>query len=159
MYKYYRSIDKLMISSINRAGQSASSFSTIAGFQLDHLTEVDYKKMPWKNGLGTTTEIAISLPPPLPLSNNTNPSNKVVSPLSAPLSSVPAAAAAAPFKWRVSRAKVASDGPFSLFPNIDRSLIVLPGGGAGIAMKSKNASNGEVSEHSLLPLQPVSDQP
>jgi hypothetical protein len=158
MYKYCRSIDKLMISSINRAGQPASSFSTIAGFQLDHLTEADYKKMPWKNGLGTTTELAISLPPP-PLSNNISPSNKVVSPLGAPLSSVPAAAAA-PFKWRVSRAKVASDGPFSLFPNIDRCLIVLPGGGAGIAMKSKQSLNGEVSGHScLLPLQPVSDQP
>ncbi len=33
------------------------------------------------------------------------------------------------FIWRVSRAKVSSDGPFSMFPGIDRSLALLNGAG------------------------------
>ncbi len=33
------------------------------------------------------------------------------------------------FVWRVSRAMVAEDGPFSLFPHIDRILVLLSGAG------------------------------
>jgi environmental stress-induced protein Ves len=61
----------------------------------------DYRRMPWKNGGGETTEIAIS----------------------------PEGAALDEFDWRVSMAAVASDGPFSLFPNIDRTLAILSGNG------------------------------
>ena len=57
--------------------------------------------MPWKNGGGTTTEIARS----------------------------PAGTSLADFDWRVSRARVASDGPFSAFPGIDRTLLVVSGEG------------------------------
>lgn len=63
-----------------------------------HLTPADYTRQPWKNGLGTTTEL-----------------------------------------WRVerdgqllvrlSRASVVEDGPFSVFPGIERNLTVLDGPG------------------------------
>lgn len=57
--------------------------------------------MPWKNGGGTTTEIAIS----------------------------PAGASMDDFDWRVSMAHVGTDGPFSSFPGIDRTLSIVTGGG------------------------------
>jgi environmental stress-induced protein Ves len=53
----------------------------------------------WKNGGGATTEIAVS-PPDASLDD---------------------------FDWRVSMARVASDGPFSDFTGIDRSLAVVMG--------------------------------
>ncbi|VDC20457.1 HutD/Ves family protein [Pseudogemmobacter humi] len=55
---------------------------------------------PWKNGGGQTAEIAVS----------------------------PVAADMETFSWRVSVASVASDGPFSEFPGIDRVLTVTEGG-------------------------------
>jgi environmental stress-induced protein Ves len=65
------------------------------------LRAADYKVMPWKNGLGTTTEIAVS----------------------------PQRDGLDDFAWRVSMAHVAKDGPFSSFPGIDRTLVVLAGHG------------------------------
>src|ERR1700724_4705436 len=56
---------------------------------------------PWKNGGGSTTEIAAA-------------------PFGATLDN---------FDWRVSMARVASDGPFSEFAGIDRTLAVVKGGG------------------------------
>ncbi|MBB4236932.1 HutD family protein [Rhizobium esperanzae] len=61
----------------------------------------DYKRMPWKNGGGETVEIAVS----------------------------PEDAGLAGFDWRVSMATVATDGPFSIFPGIDRTLAILDGNG------------------------------
>ncbi|KZS50691.1 HutD/Ves family protein [Rhizobium anhuiense] len=61
----------------------------------------DCKRMPWKNGGGETVEIAVS----------------------------PENAGLAGFDWRVSMATVASDGPFSIFPGIDRTLAILDGNG------------------------------
>lgn len=58
-----------------------------------------YRRMPWKNGLGVTTEIARR-----PVDG-------------------------AGFDWRVSIARVDRDGPFSRFPGIDRILLVLDGDG------------------------------
>ena len=60
-----------------------------------------HRRMRWKNGGGVTTEIAVA----------------------------PADASLQSFDWRVSTADVASDGPFSLFPGIDRTLVVLEGEG------------------------------
>jgi environmental stress-induced protein Ves len=65
----------------------------------------DCKVMPWKNGGGTTTEIAVF-------------------PEGAPLGD---------FDWRISMAHVGQDGPFSSFPGIDRTLSVLTGNGIRLA--------------------------
>ena len=65
------------------------------------LTPDDYRSMPWKNGAGRTTEIAAH----------------------------PAGAALDTFDWRVSIADVARDGPFSAFPGIDRTIVLLEGAG------------------------------
>ncbi len=67
------------------------------------LGAADYRKMPWKNGGGVTTEI-------------------VVEPPSGRLSD-------ARFSYRVSVADVASDGPFSAFPGCDRHIMLLSGDG------------------------------
>lgn len=65
-----------------------------------------YKRMPWKNGGGETVEIAV----------------------------FPANASVENFDWRISMATVASDGPFSIFPEIDRSLSILAGNGVALAI-------------------------
>jgi len=54
----------------------------------------------WKNGGGETAEIVVS----------------------------PPHAGFEDFDWRISTARVASDGPFSAFPGIDRVLTVIEGG-------------------------------
>jgi environmental stress-induced protein Ves len=61
--------------------------------------------MPWKNGGGTTTEIAVA----------------------------PEGASLDDFDWRISMAHVGQDGPFSSFPGIDRTLSVLSGAGITLA--------------------------
>lgn len=65
------------------------------------LRAADYRVMPWKNGGGTTTEIAVS----------------------------PDGAGLDDFDWRVSMARVGGSGPFSSFAGIDRTLSVLEGEG------------------------------
>ena len=65
------------------------------------LMPADYRSMPWKNGGGRTTEIA-AFPPGATLDT---------------------------FLWRVSLADVASDGPFSPFPGVDRTIVLLDGAG------------------------------
>ncbi|MGO6881513.1 HutD/Ves family protein [Rhizobium ruizarguesonis] len=61
----------------------------------------DHKRMPWKNGKGETVEIAV----------------------------FPSDASINDFDWRISMAAVAEDGPFSIFPGIDRTLAILDGNG------------------------------
>lgn len=61
----------------------------------------DYRQMPWKNGGGTTCEIAV-----FPCDANT-----------------------ADFDWRISMAQVVTDGWFSEFLGIDRTLSILEGKG------------------------------
>ena len=65
------------------------------------LRAADYRVMPWKNGGGTTTEIAVS----------------------------PDGAGLDDFDWRVSMARVEGGGPFSGFAGVDRTLAVLEGEG------------------------------
>lgn len=55
--------------------------------------------MPWKNGLGTTREIAAA----------------------------PPGASLDTFAWRISVADVAASGPFSVFPGCDRVIVQLEG--------------------------------
>ena len=69
----------------------------------------DLTPKPWKNGGGTTTEIAVS----------------------------PDRAGFDDFDWRLSVADVASDGPFSLFPDIDRTLTLIEGNGLVLAIEGR----------------------
>jgi uncharacterized protein len=62
----------------------------------------DYREMPWKNGGGSTTELLIA---------------------------PPGAILAGGFDWRVSMAAVPASGPFSGFPGIDRTLLLVAGDG------------------------------
>jgi environmental stress-induced protein Ves len=56
---------------------------------------------PWKNGGGSTTEIAIA----------------------------PVGASLDKFDWRISLATIAASGPFSSFPGVDRTLALVAGAG------------------------------
>ena len=70
------------------------------------LTPSDYRPMPWKNGAGRTIEIA----------------------------AYPIGTTLDEFLWRVSIADVERDGPFSRFPGIDRTIVLLEG--AGMRLRS-----------------------
>jgi uncharacterized protein len=59
----------------------------------------DYITRPWKNGGGTTREVVL----------------------------FPAGATYDSFGWTVSAARVANEGPFSIFPNADRTMAILSG--------------------------------
>jgi environmental stress-induced protein Ves len=61
----------------------------------------DCPSQPWKNGLGRTREIAVQ----------------------------PSVASSDDFLWRVSIAEVDSAAPFSIFPGIDRHIVLLDGAG------------------------------
>jgi environmental stress-induced protein Ves len=63
------------------------------------IRSADYPTRPWKNGGGTTRDIAVS-PPGASLDD---------------------------FDWRLSLAQVDRDGPFSRFDNVDRTLVLLSG--------------------------------
>ena len=68
----------------------------------------DYQRMPWKNGGGTTTEIW------------------------------KAASLDAQMLWRLSIADVASDGPFSAFPGIDRFIMMIEGKGMELTVDGRS---------------------
>ena len=100
----------------------------------------DCPVVPWKNGGGTTTEIALS----------------------------PEGAGLDAFDWRVSMAEVASDGPFSLFPGIDRTLTVLAGEGMELRIEGREpvmlgqgsdpvAFPGDVPTSAVLKKGPIRD--
>lgn len=66
----------------------------------------DSRPMPWKNGKGTTAEIAVS----------------------------PAGAGLEDFDWRLSIARMEADAPFSAFPGVERTLAVLEGEGLALTL-------------------------
>lgn len=65
------------------------------------ITREHYTRMPWKNGKGLTEEI-MAFPPDCTMET---------------------------FDWRLSIAHVGVDGPFSVFPGVDRSIALLDGEG------------------------------
>ena len=71
----------------------------------------DCQTMPWKNGGGSSTELAI----------------------------FPHGAALDNFVWRLSSAQVDAPGPFSHFAGIDRSLAILSGDGLILNGKDENS--------------------
>jgi environmental stress-induced protein Ves len=103
------------------------------------LSPADYRRMPWKNGGGQTTEIA----------------------------AFPAGAGLASFVWRVSIADVLRDGPFSPFPGVDRTLVLLEGEGMRLSGDDGRielrtpfapaAFSGDASLHCSLLAGPVRD--
>lgn len=76
---------------------------------------------PWKNGGGVTREIAAH-------------------PQGAPLDT---------FVWRVSVADVAAAGPFSKFPGIDRTLVLLSGAGMLLDEHEAHGSENGLRTHTL----------
>lgn len=68
--------------------------------------------MPWKNGGGTTRELAVW----------------------------PPGAAMDDFAWRISVADITADGPFSAFPGIDRQIALIEG--AGVRLEALDGSFG-----------------
>lgn len=68
-----------------------------------HLRASDARVVPWKNGRGTTRELALGPPG--------------------------ASFERGDFDWRISAASVEEDGPFSSFPGIERVLVVTRGAG------------------------------
>ncbi len=81
----------------------------------------DLPATPWKNGGGVTREIVCQ----------------------------PQGAGMNDFDWRVSIAHIASDGPFSAFPGVDRVITLLSGGGVHL-----QSEGGEVQHRLDTPLAP-----
>lgn len=77
------------------------------------LGPADYRVMPWKNGRGATTELAI------------HPQGSDLS--------------VRPFDWRISVADVTEDGDFSPFPGYDRTLVVARGAGMELDFATASA--------------------
>lgn len=88
---------------------------------LHRFTVADLPATPWKNGGGVTREI-VCQPPGAHMAN---------------------------FDWRVSIAHIASDGPFSAFPGIDRVITLLSGGGVHLL-----GDDGQVDHRLDTPLAP-----
>lgn len=80
------------------------------------LASTHHRRMPWKNGGGETVEVAV----------------------------YPEGSDLSGFGWRVSMALVASDGPFSLFPGVDRTLALLSGHGMELEIEG-------MGRHVLVP--------
>lgn len=89
---------------------------TVRRFTLDGLP-----RSPWKNGGGTTREVAC-WPPGAGLDS---------------------------FDWRVSIATIAAEGPFSAFPGIDRTITLLDG--TGVWLRSRDASIDHKLDQLLVP--------
>jgi len=89
---------------------------------LRHLTPADARRVPWKNGRGVTDELAVWPPG--------------------------AAFESGDYAWRLARAGVEQDGPFSSFPGFDRLLVVIEG--AGLRLR-----HGAAPSRLVPPLQPV----
>lgn len=78
---------------------------------------------PWKNGGGETAEIVVS-PPGADFGN---------------------------FDWRISTAIVATPGPFSTFPGVDRVLTVLEGGAMVLTIGTHESRLDALSEPLFFP--------
>jgi hypothetical protein len=75
-----------------------------------HLKPSDGRLMPWKNGGGRTLELLVD---------------------------PPGATVDSGFGWRLSTAEVAVSGPFSAFPGLERTLLLLEGAGFILDLESR----------------------
>ncbi|MEO8132429.1 MAG: HutD family protein [Betaproteobacteria bacterium] len=86
------------------------------------LSPVAYHRQPWKNGGGITTEIAVH----------------------------PEGAGWDDFQWRVGIAEIAQSGPFSAFPGVDRSIMLLDGApGSGMSL-TIDGTEVELARHEFV---------
>ena len=83
----------------------------------------DYRRMPWKNGGGATTEVAIA----------------------------PATATLDDFDWRISMAHMATPGSFSAFAGIDRTLAVIAGHGIRLTVGGATVTLTQASPPHAFP--------
>jgi environmental stress-induced protein Ves len=81
------------------------------------LNLADLPSQPWKNGGGITTEIAIG----------------------------PVGATLQDFRWRISRAQIEREGPFSVFPGVTRWIALMEG--AGCRLDLSDGSGFELVPH------------
>src|SRR3546814_10305481 len=79
-----------------RRHRAAAGLLLRAASMMQVLRAAAHRVMPWKNGGGSTTEVAVA----------------------------PDGAGLDEFDWRISMAVVGADGPFSGFPGVDRTLAV-----------------------------------
>ncbi len=92
-------------------------------------TPAEARRMPWKNGLGMTLELAVQ-PPGATLETG--------------------------FLWRLSSAEVAASGPFSAFPGRERWLLLLAGAGFRVELGERGSV---VLDEPLVPLRFSGDWP
>ena len=87
---------------------------------IQKISQADFKKMPWKNGKGTTTQIAI-FPPTSSMEKND-------------------------FSYRISSAPILVDSDFSVFPGKERLLTPIKG--AGFVLNGDEYEKFEVAHFS-----------
>jgi environmental stress-induced protein Ves len=87
-----------------------------------HLKPADSRRVPWKNGAGTTLELAVE---------------------------PPGATFETGFAWRLSTAEVAVPSPFSAFPGLQRTLLLLTGEGLRVDFGERGVVD---LQESLVPL-------
>lgn len=80
-----------------------------------------FRRVPWKNGLGTTLELATDTP----------------------------ASDGLAWSWRLSLAEVPTAGPFSQYPGIDRHLACLDGAGLSLVVTEPSLARFEVPRGGL----------
>jgi environmental stress-induced protein Ves len=100
----------------------------------------EHRLVPWRNGRGTTLELAVD---------------------------PPGAALGAGLRWRLSAAPVTEDGPFSVFPGLARTLVLLEGpalvlevNGQEVVLDRPHAVArfpGDVPTRGRVPLGPIRD--
>jgi len=82
-----------------------------SGIRLRKIAPADHRQMPWKNGLGTTAEIAVEPPD--------------------------SGFAGGRFDWRLSIATVERSSPFSAFPGYERTIMVIEGAGMELTVSGR----------------------
>lgn len=99
------------------------------------VSKAAHRVVPWRNGAGTTVELAAD--PPGGLS------------------------AGGGFLWRLSLAEVRRDGPFSLFPGVDRTLMLAEGGGLTLDLAPADGLPGQTLrlDGPLAPVRFPGDRP
>lgn len=105
-----------------RAGARSGGATLVGMRETLHLSPADARRTPWKNGRGETLELAL-YPPEASFERGD-------------------------FLWRISRARIEEDGPFSSFVGFDRILIVVEGEGLVLA------HGGSAPRARLRPLEP-----